>query len=101
MAIAIFLFSGRKWKTKAAALSHFKVMLAHFVDRKDHDDLVVLIENYGEAIIDLASNGVAERIRLMSGLTADGAELVNKAFSIQSPILVLGPLATESEKSEQ
>ena len=47
------------------------------------------------------NKGVAERIRLISGLTADGAELVNKAFSIQSPILVLGPLTTESEKSEQ
>lgn len=29
----------------------------------------------------------------MSGLTADGAELVNKAFSIENPIFVLGPLA--------
>jgi uncharacterized protein (TIGR02391 family) len=38
---------------------------------------------------------------LLSGLTTDGAELVSKAFSIQSPILVLGTLITESEKSEQ
>lgn len=31
----------------------------------------------------------------------DGAELVNRTFSTQNPILVLGSLATESEKSEQ
>ena len=60
----------------------------------------LLDENYFHAVFE-STKGVAERIRLMSGLTADGAELVNKAFSIQSPILVLGPLATESEKSEQ
>jgi len=38
---------------------------------------------------------------LLSGLTTDGAELVSKAFSGQSPILVIEPLITESEKSEQ
>jgi uncharacterized protein (TIGR02391 family) len=60
----------------------------------------LLDENYFHAVFE-STKGVAERIRLMSGLTADGAELVNKAFSIQNPILVLGPLTTESEKSEQ
>lgn len=60
----------------------------------------LLDENYFHAVFE-STKGVAERIRLMSGLTADGAELVNKAFSIQNPILALGPLATESEKSEQ
>ena len=60
----------------------------------------LLDENYFHAVFE-STKGVAERIRLMSGLTIDGAELVNKAFSIQSPILVLVPLATESEKGEQ
>jgi len=60
----------------------------------------LLDENYFHAVFE-STKGVAERIRLMSGLTADGAELVNKAFSIQNPILILGPLATESQKSEQ
>jgi uncharacterized protein (TIGR02391 family) len=60
----------------------------------------LLDENYFHAVFE-STKGVAERIRLMSGLTADGADLVNKAFSIQSPILALGPLITESEKSEQ
>lgn len=57
-------------------------------------------ENYFHAVLE-ATKGVAERIRLMSGLTTDGADLITKAFSIQSPILALGPLNTETEKSEQ
>jgi len=56
MAIAIILSNGRTWKTKAAALSHFKAMLARYADgavtedRNDHDDLVALLERYDEAI---------------------------------------------------
>lgn len=59
----------------------------------------LLDENYFHAVFE-ATKGVAERTRQLSGLTQDGAELVNKAFSIQNPLLVLGPLTTESEKSE-
>lgn len=60
----------------------------------------LLDENYFHAVFE-STKGVAERIRAMSGLTTDGADLVNRAFSIQNPVLVLSPLATESEKSEQ
>jgi uncharacterized protein (TIGR02391 family) len=60
----------------------------------------LLDENSFHAVFE-ASKGVAERIRLLSGLTGDDAELVNKAFAGQQPILALGPLTTESEKSEQ
>jgi len=60
----------------------------------------LLDENYFHAVFE-ATKGVAERIRLLSGLNGDGAELVNKAFAGQQPVLALGPLATESEKSEQ
>lgn len=61
MALAIILSNGRTWKTKAAALSHFKAMLAcyaggHMVeDRNDHDDLGTLLERYDEAIVDRPS----------------------------------------------
>lgn len=60
----------------------------------------LLDENYFHAVFE-ATKGVAERIRTLSGLNGDGADLVNKAFAGQQPILVLGPLITESEKSEQ
>lgn len=48
-----------------------------------------------------ATKGVAERIRPLSGLNDDGADLVSKAFAGQQPVLILGPLTTEPEKSEQ
>ncbi|MBB2929829.1 TIGR02391 family protein [Paraburkholderia silvatlantica] len=60
----------------------------------------LLDENYFHAVFE-ATKGVAERIRGLSGLSGDGADLVNKAFAGQQPALVLGPLTTESEKSEQ
>lgn len=60
----------------------------------------LLDENYFHAVFE-ATKGVAERIRLLSGLTGDGADLVNKAFAGQQPVLVLGELTTDSEKSEQ
>ena len=58
MVIAIILSSGRTWKTKAVALSHFRAMLARYADgkvvedRNDHDDLVALLVRYDEAITD-------------------------------------------------
>lgn len=61
MAIAIALSNGRTWKTKVAALNHFKAMLARHADgvvvedRSDHDDLVALLERYDEAITDGSS----------------------------------------------
>ena len=60
----------------------------------------LLDENYFHAVFE-ATKGVADRIRLLSGLNGDGADLVSKAFAGQQPVLTLGSLTTESEKSEQ
>lgn len=60
----------------------------------------LLDENYFHAVFE-ATKGVAARIRSLSGLVSDGADLANRAFGGQSPLLVLGPLTTESERSEQ
>lgn len=60
----------------------------------------LLDENYFHAVFE-ATKGIAERIRSLSGLNGDGADLVTKAFLGQRPVLALGPLNSDSEKSEQ
>lgn len=60
----------------------------------------LLEENYFHAVLE-AVKGVAERVRHLSGLSIDGAELVNQAFSTKAPILALNALNSETEISEQ
>ena len=60
----------------------------------------LLQENYFHAVLE-AVKGVAERLRQMSGLATDGAELVNTALSTKSPLLALNSLSSETEISEQ
>src|SRR3989344_7788499 len=60
----------------------------------------LLQDNYFHAVFE-AVKGVADRIREMTGLIEDGAELIDKAFNIANPYLVLNPLRTETEQSEQ
>lgn len=60
----------------------------------------MLTENYFHAVLE-AVKGVAERLRQMSGLTSDGAELVNEALATKAPIIALNSLRTDTEISEQ
>ena len=48
----------------------------------------LLDENYFHAVFE-ATKGVAERVRQLSGLSGDGADLVNKPFAGQQPALAL------------
>lgn len=60
----------------------------------------LIAENYFHAVLE-AVKGVAERLRQLSGLSIDGAELVNQALSTKAPLLALNSLSTETEVSEQ
>jgi uncharacterized protein (TIGR02391 family) len=60
----------------------------------------LLNDNYFHAVLE-AIKGVAERIRSLSGLGTDGAELVNTIFSVKAPILAINNLQTDTEISEQ
>jgi uncharacterized protein (TIGR02391 family) len=60
----------------------------------------LLEANYFHAVLE-AVKGVAERIRALSGLNADGAELINQALSGRSPIVAVNTLSSENEISEQ
>ena len=59
----------------------------------------LLEDNYFHAVLE-ATKSIADKIQDKTGFTEDGADLIDKAFSIKNPVLVINSLRTESEKSE-
>jgi len=96
----------QKETTLKGARARAGALRAILEDRGAHTEVFkycraeLLEENYFHAVLE-GIKGVAQRIRDMSSLTTDGAELVNAAFSVKSPILAINPLVTETEQSEQ
>jgi uncharacterized protein (TIGR02391 family) len=76
-----------------------------FQGRRMHSEVVkycrseLMQDNYFHAVFE-AAKGLAQRIRDMSGVQADGASLVDRVFAIERPLLALNTLRTETEKSE-
>ena len=77
--------------------------------RKVHADVLsfcraeLLEENYFHAVFE-AMKSIASKIRSMSGLKSDGAELVRDAFSLGNdcrPLLAINPLTTDTDRGEQ
>ena len=60
----------------------------------------LLQENYFHAVLE-AIKGLAQRMRDMTGLTNDGAELVQQALSTKAPLIALNTLSSDTEVSEQ
>jgi uncharacterized protein (TIGR02391 family) len=63
----------------------------------------LLKENYFHAVFE-AMKSIAAKIRNVSGLTSDGAQLVQEAFTPsggQGSVLAINPLVTETHKGEQ
>ncbi|MBZ9608212.1 TIGR02391 family protein [Clostridium estertheticum] len=58
-----------------------------------------LRKDYYDAVFE-ATNGLAERVRQITGLTTDGGELFQKAFAKGNPYLFFNTMQTDSEKSE-
>ena len=56
-------------------------------------------ENYFHAVFE-ACKGLFQRIRDLSGVEADGANLIDRVFSVEKPFLAFNTLQTETEKSE-
>jgi uncharacterized protein (TIGR02391 family) len=92
--------------TLSGALARASRLRALLESRSTHPEVFkycraeLLEENYFHAVLE-AVKGIAERIRQISGLSTDGAELVNQVFSIKTPILAFNSLQTETETSEQ
>lgn len=60
----------------------------------------LLDENYFHAVFE-ATKSIADTVRNLTGLTADGSELVDEVFSVKHPLLIINKLSTETEQSEQ
>jgi uncharacterized protein (TIGR02391 family) len=95
-----------KETTLKGARERAGALRAKLEDRNAHQEVFnycraeLLDQNYFHAVLE-SIKGVAQRIRDMSCLTTDGAELVNTAFSVKTPILKINSLQTETEISEQ
>jgi uncharacterized protein (TIGR02391 family) len=92
--------------TIEGALARAKRLYSILQGRGTHQEIFnyckseLLQDNYFHAVLE-AVKGVAERLRQMSGLSSDGADLVNAVFSVKNPILAINSLKTETELSEQ
>lgn len=89
---------------EAAATSLRKAL----IERRVHGDVLkfckaeLLVDNYFHAVFE-ATKSVAEKLREKTGLTSDGAPLVDAALGIGQtghPRLAFNSLMTESERSE-
>lgn len=114
---AILAFSGLEYgadgqfrKVDAAATldeaeRRVRLIRSKFQGRRLHAEVVkycrseLMQENYFHAVFE-AAKGLAQRIRDMTGVQADGASLVDRVFTIERPLLALNTLRTETEKSE-
>lgn len=80
-------------------------LLSKLNDRNVHQDILafckaeLLVDNYFHAVFE-ATKSVADKIRTITGLESDGSELVEEAFSIKNPLILINDLSNESEKSE-
>ena len=93
-------------KTLTEAENRAGKLSAKLKSRKVHKDVLkfckaeLLADNYFHAVQE-AVKSVFDKIRSRTGLTDDGGTLVDRAFSGQSPMLVINSFKTDSEKSEQ
>ncbi len=89
------------------ALARANRLHAALQGRQVHKDVLtfcraeLLQDNYFHAVFE-AVKSVASKIRSMSGLTSDGADLVQQAFGLNGgPLLAINALATDTDKGEQ
>ncbi len=92
-------------RTLDEAEARARTVRAKFQGRRIHPEVLkycraeLLQDNYFHAVFE-ATKGLAQRIRDLSGVQADGVALVDRVFSVDQPILAVNSLRTETEKSE-
>jgi len=107
----IVVESGELEKSEAAltlsdAKRRAQELRADLASRGVHADVLkfcreeLLADDYFHAVLE-AVKSVADKLRSRTGLTDDGATLVDRALAGIPPMLAINPLNTESEHSEQ
>jgi len=92
-------------KTLTEAERRVNTIKAKFQGRRIHPEVLkycqveLMHDNYFHAVFEV-SKGLAQRIRDKAGVDGDGSRLVDRVFSVNSPILAFNALQTETEKSE-
>ena len=98
----------RAAKTLSEAQKRANRLRSELKRRQVHGDVLrfctaeIIQKNYFHAVLE-ATKSLAAKIREKTGLTNDGAELVDEAFGIgkkEYPILAINSLQTDTEKSE-
>ena len=93
-------------RTLSEAQRRAQELRADLTTRGVHPDVLrfcreeMLADNYFHAVME-AVKSVADKLRARTGLTDDGAALVDRTLTGDPPMLAINPLKTESEKSEQ
>lgn len=101
-----------RWSEQAStlneALGRATRLHAALTNRAVHPDVLrfcraeLLQENYFHAVFE-AMKSIAAKIRALSGLTGDGADLVTRAFALgkdDRPVLAINSLASETDRGE-
>jgi len=92
-------------RTISEAENRAKILAGKLQGRNIHLDVMkfckaeLLQENYFHAVFE-ATKSLAQRIRILTGLTIDGSRLVDEAFSLKRPMLAFNALQTETEEME-
>jgi uncharacterized protein (TIGR02391 family) len=92
-------------RTLDEAEARARTIRAKFQGRSIHSEVLkycraeLMQDNYFHAVFE-AAKGLAQRIRELARVDADGAALVDLVFSVEKPLLAFNTLQTETERSE-
>ncbi len=92
--------------TLTQAMRRAQELRAGLEQRGVHEDVLrfcreeLLADNYFHAVLE-AVKSVADKLRTRTGLTDDGAILVDRTFAGSVPLLAINPLQTKSQQDEQ
>ncbi|MEP3630547.1 MAG: TIGR02391 family protein [Hyphomicrobiales bacterium] len=93
-------------KTLPEAQKRAQELKNDLISRGVHPDVLkfckseLLADNYFHAVLE-AVKSVGDKLRSRTGLTDDGAALVDRTLGIKQPMLAINSLSTDSERTEQ